>query len=180
VDSLREPLGIVTAGPNLLPLLANDRGRSGVLAEWQDAVRGNLGIAQHHERHHPVVLGGIGVVKNRRHLRQVRRPQGEVDRLESLVRQVGQTFRGDLHHFPALEIRGGDIVRGEKFVFGNVFGEWKRILVDERFFRHGNNVDSGDWVAHRRHDGNADEDIRPILSSGKRWNSRRMARGDEP
>jgi hypothetical protein len=51
----RDPLGIVRAGPDLLAFLGHHGGGAGVLAHWQDALGGDLGVFQQRERDVAVV-----------------------------------------------------------------------------------------------------------------------------
>ena len=95
MDALGEPLGVVAAGPDLLALLADDGGGAGVLAEGQDAVGGDLGVAC------SIISAtmrsfsrGLGVVEDGGDLREVGRAQGEVDRLDRLVGEQGEALRG--------------------------------------------------------------------------------------
>ena len=62
---------IVSAGPNPLSLLPDHSGRTGVLAERENPLRGDLRVFEEGERHVAVVFGGLGVLENRRHLPEV-------------------------------------------------------------------------------------------------------------
>ena len=137
MDALGEKLGVIAAGPYLLAFLADDGGRAGVLTERQDAMSGDLRVFQHHQGHHAVVFRGFLVFQNGRHLLQVGRSEGEVDRLDGLRRKQCQGFRFHLEEWDAVEFGQRDILLADALVFGAVWPKREGILVKKRFFGHG-------------------------------------------
>ena len=68
VNAQRESLLIAEASPYLLALLTMDDGRTRVLAQGELALGRHFGIAQEGERYILVVVAGLGVAENLRHL----------------------------------------------------------------------------------------------------------------
>ena len=67
-DTKAQGLFVLETGPDLLAFLAMDDGRTGVLAEGKDALYGSLRIAQELQGHIFVIVAGLGVLEDGRHL----------------------------------------------------------------------------------------------------------------
>jgi len=137
VDPLAQVFGVVGARPDLLAFLGDDRGRAGVLTEGEDALRGDLGVAQHREGDVAVVRRRAGVVEDGGDLLEVFCPQQERTIAQGLGRQVGQCLGVDLEDLPAGQHRRGEIVRGQQAIGSFVRAERERFLVAKGRDRHG-------------------------------------------
>src|SRR5690606_40875315 len=69
VDTPRDPLGVIGAGPDLLALFRKHRGRAGVLAHREDSLRRNLRVLQQGEGDIAIVRGSLGIVEDRKSTR---------------------------------------------------------------------------------------------------------------
>ena len=66
-----ECLSIITGGKDLLALIAQDNGGTGILAARQHTASRNVRILQQFERHKAIVIRGFRVVENVRELLQM-------------------------------------------------------------------------------------------------------------
>ncbi len=127
----REVLLVLHAGPDPLPLLAEDRGRPRVLAVRQDELRGDLGVAEQGDRHAPVVGRSLRIGEDRRDLLEVRSPLQEGHVAQRLPRDEREGFGRDLQDLPSLERHDRNVVFREEAVLRGVGAEGDRVLVDE-------------------------------------------------
>ena len=75
VHAARQVALVVARGQHVLPPLAHDDGRAGVLAHGQHVARGDVGVLQQVHRDEAVVGAGLRIVQDRRQLAQVCRAQ---------------------------------------------------------------------------------------------------------
>ncbi|OQB91308.1 MAG: hypothetical protein BWX86_02049 [Verrucomicrobia bacterium ADurb.Bin122] len=136
VDALGDILGVVGAGPDLLALLGDDGRGAGVLAERQDALRGNFGVLQQREGHIAVVGAGLGVVEDRRDLFQVLRAQQKAALAHRRLREEGDRLGRDLENLTPLEGRGAHALLGDQTVLGVIRTVRIDVLVEERGSSH--------------------------------------------
>jgi hypothetical protein len=136
-DPLGEVLLVLDAGPDLLPLLGHHGGGARVLADGELAARRDLGVAQEGEGHALVVLRGVGIGEDLRHLLVVRGPQEEVALAQRLARQPGKGRGLHLQHLLPVEGCDRDALLGEKAVARVVLREGERVVVLERGRSHG-------------------------------------------
>ena len=134
VDALREVLLVPGAGPDLLPLLPDDRRGAGVLAQGEDELRRHFGVPQQRDRHAAVVRGRLGVGEDRRHLLEVLGAKEEGDVPQRLVGEEREPLGIHLEDLLAVELRGGDVLLGQEAVLCRVLPQRERVLV--RKFRH--------------------------------------------
>jgi hypothetical protein len=120
IDALRERGLVTAAGPDLLAFFAHDDGGAGVLAKRQQARGGHVGVLEHRERHHAVVLARLGVIEDGGDLLQVLRPQEEIDVVEGLVRQQRERLGIDDEHLLIAELFDADVFLRQQAVFGVV------------------------------------------------------------
>ena len=136
MDPARQAFRIVTTGPDLLAFFADDDGGAGVLTERQDPVGGDLRILEHHQRDHAVVVRRSGVVENRGHLREMRRAQHEIDRLDRLRGQQREPLRRDSQHRLTFELGHRNVLGTQAFILGGIRPQGKRGLVEKCFVGH--------------------------------------------
>ncbi len=129
--------GIAAFGPDLLTFFANDRRGARILTEGQNAVCGNFGIAQHHQRDHAVIFRSGGVIENRRYLREVSRTQHEIDRLKRFLCEKGQCFGLHDQHLFALKFSYADMVAGNFFILRLIRSGGVDVLVKKGCLGHG-------------------------------------------
>ena len=103
-DTQREGFLIFKIGPYALSLLTVDDGRTGVLAERQDATTSHLGIAQELQGYVLIVFAGFGVLQYLSHLQVVLTAQHELYVVEGLLCQQGQSLLRDLHDVLAFKL----------------------------------------------------------------------------
>ena len=120
-----------------MAFLADDRRSAGVLAKGQDAVRGDLGVFQKHERDHAIVFRGFGVIEDRGDLCEMVGAQREVDRFDCLGGKQRECLGRDFENRLAFEFRDRDMLGGNAFVFRRVGRERKGFLIEKRFLWHG-------------------------------------------
>ena len=122
---------VIAAGPHLLPLLGIHGGRARVLTEREHHLGCDLGVAQHGKRHPAVVVAGLRVIQDGRHLLEMGRPQQEGRVPHGLPREQLEPLAVDLEHVGAVELSDGHVVRSDQPVRRIVPGERERILVCE-------------------------------------------------
>ena len=107
VHPARQRLLVVGEREHVLALVADDRGRPGVLAARQHAAGGDVRVLQQLQRHEAVVVRGLGVVEDVAQLLQVPGPQqvGDVD--HRLPGQQRQRRRLDLQRRPPRHLERG-------------------------------------------------------------------------
>ena len=137
VDPFGERRLVAAAGPDLLALFAHDDRGPGVLAERQQTGGRHIGILEHRQRDHAVVLAGFRIVKDRRDLLQMLWPQEEIDVVESLVREQGQRLRLDAKHRLAIEVLHAHMALRELAVLGVIVFEFEQLLVMKVGCGHG-------------------------------------------
>ena len=114
-----------------------DDGRTGVLAQRQDALGGGLGVAQERQSDILVVFAGFRILKNLGNLFVVCATQQEVGVVEALLGKHRQRFRLHLDDLMALEFTFGHIVFGEQVVLRLVFAELEhRRVLEFRVLSH--------------------------------------------
>ena len=137
VNAAGKSFFIAEAGPNVLTLFAVDDGRTGVLAQRQDALGGGLGVAQERQSDILVVFAGFRILKNLGNLFVVCATQQEVGVVEALLGKHRQCFRLHLDDLMALEFTFGHIVFGEQVVLRLVFAELEhRRVLEFRVLSH--------------------------------------------
>lgn len=129
--------GIAAFGPDLLTFFADDCCCARILTEGQNPMRGNLGIAQHHQSNHAIIFRGGGIIENRRNLRQVSGTQHEIDRLERFLREKCQRLRLHDENLFALKCRHTDMVAGNFFILRLIRAGGVDVLVKKRCLGHG-------------------------------------------
>ena len=97
-----------------------DDGRTGVLAERQQAFASHLGVAQEGQGYVLVVGAGFGVGENLGHLLVVRTSELERDVVEGGVGHQRQAFAGHFEHRHAFELANRHVVFGQQTIFGGV------------------------------------------------------------
>ena len=140
IDALREFFGIIAAGPDLLAFFAHDGGGAGVLAERQNAMGGDLGIAQHHQRDHAVIFRGCRVIENRGNLREVRGPKREIDRAECLICQQGQGLGLDAQNGLSVKFGDRDMIGAQQFILCGIGTSGVDVLVEKRRIGHAESI----------------------------------------
>lgn len=140
IYALREFFGIIAAGPDLLAFFAHDGGGAGVLAERQNAVGGDLGIAQHHQRDHAVIFRGRRVIKDRGNLRKVRGPKREIDRAECLICQQGQGLGLDAQNGLSMKFGDRDMIGAQQFILCGIGTSGVDVLVEKRRIGHAESI----------------------------------------
>ena len=90
IDTLRQCALVTAASPDLLAFFAHDNGSAGVLAEWQKSCGGDVGVLQHRERDHAIVLARFRIIKDSCDLLEVFWAQEEIDVMKRLVRQQSE------------------------------------------------------------------------------------------
>ena len=132
-DALGEVEGVVDAGPDLLALLGDDGGGAGVLAEGQQALRGDFGVAQHGEGDAAVVGRGLGVGEDGGDLLEVRGAEHEGAVLHRLVGEDLEGLGFDDQHVLVAELLDLHEVGGrvDFAVLGRVGPEGEHFLVFE-------------------------------------------------
>ena len=121
VDTFGNSLRVVGAGPDLLALMANTDGGTGVLAEREDSLGGHAGILQKREGDELVVIARFGVLENLGHLLGVGRAEPETHFLECRLGESGEGLGGDLQNLLAFEFGNRNAFLAEVYVFSLVF-----------------------------------------------------------
>jgi len=121
VDTFGDGLRIVGAGPDLLALVANTDGGTGVLAEREDSLGSHAGVLQEREGDELVVIARFGILEDLGHLLGVGRAEPKAHFLECRLGDLGEGFGGHFQDFLAFEFGDGDAVLAEVHVFGLVF-----------------------------------------------------------
>ncbi len=136
VHALRELLGVVAAGEDVLAFLAVDDGRAGVLAEGKLSLGGHLGVAEHGEGDKLVVFGGFGVAKDFCHHGVVLAAEHERIVVGALAGKHGEGFGIDHEEFMTAPVLDTYIVGGEVIVLRGVRPEGEHGGVVEWFCCH--------------------------------------------
>ena len=143
MDASGKPLGIVASRPNLLAFFADDRSGASVLAEGQDAMSGDLGVAEEHQGDHAVVLGGGGVIENGGNLGEMLGAEAEIDGLEGFVSKQFEALGGDFEDGISFEFSSADKIGRDFFVFGRIGTGGEDVLVVERRSGHALMLNAG-------------------------------------
>ena len=121
VDTFRNSFGVIKARPHLLALVGNADGRTGVLAEREDALRGNAGILEHGEGDKLVVIRSFRILENLGDLGRVGRTEAEFNFFECSLSDLRQSFLGNLEDLLAFEFGDRNAIFTEIYVFGSIF-----------------------------------------------------------
>ena len=122
-----------------MALLTEDNRSASILAERQNTVRRDFGIAQHRQRDGTVIFSRFRIVQDRDHLLKVLRAQLERDLFHRGFRQIGQCLWLDLQDRPTVEIDSFDKLISQQTIISLILAEWKLLLIVEwrRWFSHG-------------------------------------------
>ncbi|VTR70310.1 conserved hypothetical protein [Desulfosarcina cetonica] len=126
-----EGLLVAAAGPDLLPFLAHDDRRAGILAHGEFHLGGNHRILQHFQGHVTVVGRTLRVFEDLLQLGQVPGPQQMRDIPECRFGQQRQPLGRHFEHSPALKCGGRDMLGGQLPIGGIVVAEGQQICVLE-------------------------------------------------
>ena len=138
VNTLRESLGVIEAGPDLLSLFSVDNRCTCVLAERQFAFGGHLGVAQEAQSHVFVIVGSLRIAQDLGDLLVVCRPQKDVHIPESGVRKHSQSLRSHLKDRMPLELAKGHALARQLVVLSCVRSQLEHRSVFE--FCHINEI----------------------------------------
>ena len=131
VDTLREHLGVVAARIDVLALLADHDGRTGILTGRQLAFGGDRLIEQHRIGDELVVVGRFRIVQNARQFLQMRRAQVERHVGDRLARQQFQTLGGHLQNAAAVAFDRFHVILRKQAVFRRILRQRERFLINE-------------------------------------------------
>ena len=134
VNALADGFFIAKARVHVLALFAVNDGRTRILANRQNALSSDFGIAQHRKRHVLIVIRTFRIFENLCNAFIVRTAQHEVHIVESRIDEHGQSFGLNLQNRVALEITDTHIVLGNERVFRVVFADLKHRCIFK--FRH--------------------------------------------
>ncbi len=131
VDTLREHLGVVAARIDVLALLADHDGRTGILTGRQLALGGDRLIEQHRIGDELVVVGRFRIVQNARQFLQMRRAQVERHVGDRLARQQFQPLGGHLQNAAAVAFDRFHVILRKQAVFRRILRQRERFLINE-------------------------------------------------
>ena len=95
VHAVRKVLLVLTGRPDVLPLLADDDRRAGVLAHRQHATRSHVGVLEQIKGDKAIVRTGLGIVEDASELFEVCGPQQVGNIFDALVSEQPQRFGFD-------------------------------------------------------------------------------------
>ncbi len=120
-----------------MSLLPQDDGRAGILTKRQHAGAGHIGVLEHGQRDHAIVVRRLGVVQDSSHLLQVRRAQEEIDVVKRLRGQQRECLRFHAQHVMTFPGFHRDVFFRQQSVLSVVRSKFKQFLVVERNGWHG-------------------------------------------
>ena len=135
VDAPGQGLLVAALGEHVLPALAHDDRRAGVLAHRQHARRRDVGVLQQVERDELVVGAGLGVVDDAAQLGEVGRAQVVRDVVHRLGGERAQRLRLDLEERTPVGLEGADALGGHQPVGRGVLSQGEQIGVRKLWHR---------------------------------------------
>ena len=120
IDTFRQSLFVAITGPHLLAFFAMDDGRTRILTERKNALACHFRIAQERQRHILVIVAGLRVVQNLRHLFIMRTTQHERHIAERRVCHRRQSLGSHLQHGVPFKLADRHIVFGQQIIFSIV------------------------------------------------------------
>ena len=131
VDPAGDALGVVGPGEDVLALVADADGRTGILTRGQLALGRDALIEQHGVSHELVVVGSLGIVEDVAQLLQVGGTQVERHVAVSGLGKQLQPGGVDLEDFTAVALDDLDVIFGQQTVLRLVLPDRERLLIDE-------------------------------------------------
>ena len=123
IDTAAQSLFVLEVGPYTLTLLAVDDSGTSVLAEWEDALYGSLGVAKELESHVLVVLRSLWVFQNLCHLEVVLTTEHELHVVKTLLREQGQGLLGNLEDSLTLKLSRAYAFLGKQAILSLVLSK---------------------------------------------------------